>query len=244
MDDQEYELKQVELTLREREVAAREREVAAKEKESNLSQWFNPLVIGLVGAALALGGNILTNILNNHASDHAERVRAQSNLVLSVIKTNGNETDTCKNLNFFVSIGWLDDERGAIHKVCGTKGQGGVPTLPAASVQSLFDQPPPGLVSNVSAIATTLTVRIRDADSHEPVAGATVLHNLGSDSQPSTTDATGSTILNFVSTTDSVTVSKPGYQTVRESMAPYGMEFWQKTPTVTIVLHRAPTPKP
>jgi len=41
--------------------------------------------------------------------------------------------DSCKNLDFFVRIGWLADPNGAIHNVCGTKGEGGVPTLPTAT---------------------------------------------------------------------------------------------------------------
>jgi hypothetical protein len=98
MDDREYELKQVELALR-------EREVSAKEREGKTSKWFSPLTIAIYVAALGLFGNIFTNMLNNRASDKAEHVRAQSNLVLSVIKTNGNEDDACKSLNFFVRIG-------------------------------------------------------------------------------------------------------------------------------------------
>jgi hypothetical protein len=82
-------------------------------------------------ADLALPGNTLNNYSNNRASAEAEHVRPQANLVLSVIKKNGNEVDSCKNLDFFVRIGWLDDPNGTIHKVCGTKGEGGVPTLPA-----------------------------------------------------------------------------------------------------------------
>src|SRR5689334_16447254 len=98
MDDREYELKKSELDLKRREVLAREREVAAKEKEVTTSWYKTPLVIGLVGAALALSGNVLTNILSNRASEHADQMRAQSSLVLQVIKTNGNEEDACKNL--------------------------------------------------------------------------------------------------------------------------------------------------
>lgn len=112
MEDREYELKKSELALK-------EREVSATEKEAKTSKWFNPLTIAIYIAAMGLFGNIVTNVLNNRASDKAEHVRAQSNLVLSVIKTNGNEDDACKNLNFFVNIGWLDDPNGAIHNVCG-----------------------------------------------------------------------------------------------------------------------------
>ncbi len=65
MDDREYELKKLEIDLK-------EREVAAKEKETRGSWWKNPLVVGLLGTAVALTGNIATNILSNRASASAE----------------------------------------------------------------------------------------------------------------------------------------------------------------------------
>jgi hypothetical protein len=256
MDDREYELKQLELALKDREVTAREREVAAKERVPRVPWWTNPLVIGLIGAALALAGNIGTNILSNRASAEAERVRAQSGLVLSVIKTGGNEDDACKNLNFFVRIGWLDDPNGAIQKSCGEKGGNGVPTLPASTVIE-------GNISNglipISqpsfGIATTVDVKVDDATSHEPIANArvdvqappplmTISGTLGANPQvrSTATDANGFTFLNFVSSYDTLTVSKDGYITQTASLAKVGLNTLT-TPTVTIDLQRAPAAK-
>jgi hypothetical protein len=270
MDEQEFELRQTELILREREVIAREREVSAKEREPHPSRWTNPLIISLLVGALALGGNIWTNISNNKASAEAEHFRAQSNLVLSVIKTNGNDEDACKNLNFFVNIGWLDDPKSAIHGVCGTKG--GVPTLPATS----------GAVDNGGygsggfgaggygglpwfGTATNLTVRVEDADSHQPIADAKV--NLEQWQPPSrllqpnpilgqpqgttenkvvqstTTGATGDATLNFVSSIDSLVASKDGYESVTKPASQLGA-LPLAGGTATIDLHRVPTPKP
>ena len=130
MDDRKYELKKAELILR-------EREVAAKEKEGKASKYFNPVTIAIYVAAIGLFGNILTNYSTNKASGEAEHFRAQSSLVLSVIKTNGNEDAACKNLNFFVQIGWLDDPKGTIHARCGKRGESGVPTLSASSSSPL-----------------------------------------------------------------------------------------------------------
>jgi hypothetical protein len=255
MDDREYELKQLELTLKDREVTAREREVAAKDKEPHVPWWKNPLIIGLVGAILALGGNILTNILTNRASAEAERVRAQSSLVLAVIKTNGNTADSCGNLIFVVNIGLLDDPNNAIRNICGTKG--GVPTLPASVTEQ--GNISNGLISPLSqpsfGFATTLNVRIEDAISHEPVANArvdvqapqpliTISGTLGATPQvrSTATDATGLTTLSFVSTYDTLTVSKDGYITQTVSLAQASLNTLA-APTVTIDLHRAPTAK-
>jgi hypothetical protein len=241
MEDREYELKKAELALK-------EREVTAKEKESHVTWWKNPLIVGLIGATLALGGNIVTNILNNQASAEAERFRAQSGLVLSVIKTGGNEEDACKNLNFFVNIGWLDDPKGTIHGVCGTKG--GIPTLPASSGVSVLDNVWPGSIT--FGVAITLNVRVEDADSHKPIEGAAVAQIIGtvsgsavtnSVSRSAVTSAEGNAILNFVSSSDNLTVSKDGYQTVSTPVANFGVIVGAVPPTITIDLHRAPNSK-
>jgi hypothetical protein len=256
MDDKEYELKQLELTLKGREVTAREREVAAKEKEPRVPWWTNPLVIGLTGAALALGGNIVTNILSNSAAAKTEHQRAQSDLIQAVIKTGGNELDTCKNLDFFARIGLLDDAKGAIHNACGTKGEGGIPTLPA---NALVEQGSvsTGLISPLSqpsfGIATTLNVKVDDATSHEPIANArvdvqtpppsiTISGNFGSSVRSTVTDAAGLTTLSFVSSYDTLTVSKDGYITQTTSLAQAGLITFP-APTVTIDLQRTPAAK-
>jgi hypothetical protein len=254
MDDREYELKQAELALKQREVAAREREVTAKERESHVTWWKNPLIVGLIGAALALGGNIVTNILSNLASDKAEHFRAQSNLVLQVIKTNGNEDDACKNLNFFVNIGWLDDPNGAIHNACGKKGKDGVPTLPATVVGALSAGA--GAVTGLTsqplggAGLGELTVKVEDATSHKPIANARVDFEQprliftqpslnGSDVVRSAfTDANGLTtvIMSFGTSYDGITVSKDGYETTKKPLA---QDLSFSITTITIDLQRA-----
>jgi len=240
MEDREYELKQAEVALKEREVAAREREVTAKEKESHVTWWKNPLIpliVGLIGAALALAGNIITNVLSNRASDKAERVRAQANLVLSVIKTNGNEEDACKNLNFFVRIGWLDDPNKAIHNVCGTKGQGGVPTLPAGGAGDGASAVGGGLGLPTYGVGSILIVRVEDADSHEPIDGA-VVQLAGISFGSALTNAKGEALLNFVYPSESLTVRRDGYRTETQFLSQSVMS--KIFPIITIDLHRVP----
>lgn len=250
MDDREYQLKQAELGLKEREVSAKEREVAAKEKEGRTSKWFNPVTIAIYVAAIGLFGNIITNILSNDASANAERVRSQSDLVLSVIKTNGDEEDTCKNLKFFVKIGWLDDPQGAIHNACGDKGKNGVPTLPASSgstgSETIFGP------SQSVGFAVTLSVGVEDADSHEPIANAKVdlekpqqvpVSLGGSVAQSVVTNTNGLATLNFVTSYDNVTVSKDGYEVEKQQLSQVNLSSLSNLQYLKIELHHTPKSK-
>ena len=242
MDEQEFELRQTELVLREREVIAREREVTTKEMEPRPSPWTNPLIISLLVATLALVGNILTNILNNRASAEAEHFRAQSNLVLSVIKTNGNEEDACKNLNFFVNVGWLDDPKSAIQSVCGTKG--GVPTLPASSGASGSD------TTWISSPPSIIKIKVVDADSHQPIEKAKVelepqLIIGGATPHSVVTDADGIATMNLAFPSDMfsdmLTVSKDGYEPRGvKPLSQLNSSGLSGSPPFTIELHRVP----
>jgi hypothetical protein len=203
--------------------------------------------------------------LNNRASAEAEHFRAQSNLVLSVIKTNGNEDDACKNLNFFVNIGWLDDPKGTIHNACGTKS--GVPTLPASSSGTVeggygsggYGVGGYGVGGLLPTTVLTLTVRVEDADSHEPIANAKVdleqppsplifqpqTPILGQPQgstvlQSAATSATGDATLHFVSSFENLAVSKGGYESVVKPMSQFAL--LSTNPAIAIIdLHRVPT---
>jgi hypothetical protein len=254
MDDREYEVKKAELTLK-------EREVAAKEKESSAPWWKNALTLSLLGTTLAVVVNIVTTGLNNRASAEAEHVRAQSNLLASVIRTNGNTVDSCSNLIFVVSIKLLDDPDGFIQRVCGTKG--GIPTLPASSSGAVEGSGGYGVGGLWFGTIAKLTVRVDDADSHQPIADANVSLEqpllassfllqqttpiLGQPqeskvAQPTTTNSTGEAVLSFVSSGDNLSVSKAGYESVTKPISQFGLAA-PRSATVIVDLRRVPTSK-
>jgi hypothetical protein len=254
MDDREYELKQLELALKDREVTAREREVAAKEKESNTSKWFNPVTIAIYVAAIGLFGNMWTTSCNNGAAARTEHQRAQSELIQSVIKTGGNELDTCGNLDFFARIGLLDDPNQSIHNACGNKGEGRVPTLPALTPSEWTGGALGGASNAIGlGLATTLYVRVYDATSQEPIANARVdleqpppISATGNIigmvvTRSTVTDANGFTTLSLVSFNDRVTVSKDGYETATANAT--GPTISSPNPTLVIALHATPAAK-
>lgn len=158
-----------EFQLREREIAAREREVSARERETKGSPWQNPLVIGVFAAALALIGNIFVTVSNNRNSQEVERIRAQSNLVFEAIKTN--QVDACKNLDFFVQLGLLEDPHEAIHQSC-TTNPTTAPSLPASGISTSLSGTEP--LGQFYAPTSTIEGVVLDADTKEPISGATV----------------------------------------------------------------------
>jgi hypothetical protein len=125
--------KQRELDLREREVAAKEREIKSKEEELARSRWLNPLLIGILVAAIGLISSVVVASLNNAATQKLERQRAQSTIILETIRTGTGNTDaSCKNLVFMANLHLIDDPDNTIHKQCASVPEG-IPSLPTAS---------------------------------------------------------------------------------------------------------------
>lgn len=138
-------LKVRELDLRDRELAVREREIAAREKAAQESKWSNPLIIGLLAAALGLVGNALTTFFNNRATKQLEDRRAQSTLILEAIKT-GKPAEACTNLVFFVKRGLIHDPQGSISSC--TTDPGAAPVLPSqGSASKAISLPPDRLAA-------------------------------------------------------------------------------------------------
>jgi hypothetical protein len=156
--------------LLELDVRLKEQELRLKEaqiRELEGSKWAKPLVIGLLGATLALFGNVAVTMINNANTQRLERSRNQATLILEAIKTNGDTNAACKNLVFFVSLGLIEDTNHAITGACPGNVQGvpsisvGIPDKLGGTlfyplvVQTVDDHGTP--ISNVSVEANLVT---------------------------------------------------------------------------------------
>lgn len=127
--------------LRRADLALREREIHAKESELQRSRWLNPTVVALVGATVALCGNVFVAWYNNQAArkaahDHfqSEQVAAhnqfQSELILRAVST-GDYDSACKNLINMINLHILDDPNGSMSKCAQVPSN--IPVLPPES---------------------------------------------------------------------------------------------------------------
>jgi hypothetical protein len=144
-----------ELLLREREVVAREREVALHSEEIGRSRWSNPLVIGLLAAALSLAGNLAVALINSIETQKLERYKARTALVTELIKT-GNTEAAVRNLKFFADNGLLDDPDGTIRRALSTTID--LPVLPAPAVPTSLQGYLSELFSPTSGIVEVTSV--------------------------------------------------------------------------------------
>jgi hypothetical protein len=119
-----------EAAARKRDLDLREREVAAIERPG----WSSPIVLAILAAAFGLVGNVFVAEVNDNTSQHVERERLQSNLVLEAIRT-GHVDTACSNLVFFVSLGLLDDTNRSVSKTCAAY-PAGPPVLPTSTVNA------------------------------------------------------------------------------------------------------------
>jgi hypothetical protein len=77
----------------------REHEADLRAKEVRRSQWSNPLVLAVLGAALAGGANF-----------YIAKANGEQALVLEAIRTNGDVRKSAQNLEFLVKTGLLSNE--------------------------------------------------------------------------------------------------------------------------------------
>lgn len=191
------------LEIREKAVNAREKAVDAREKASRFG---SPLFLALLAAIVALVSNIVVTYFNNKTLHENEKSQEQSNLVLQAIKTGNNSLDSCRNLEFFVNVGLLEDPKSTIRNQC-TQDPSTAPSLPA---NLLFD----------TAAVATINGVVRDEHAL-PVAGATV--SAAGSTTTVTTDANGKFALLLRQPTNSplrVTVEKQGYATTDVALVP------------------------
>jgi hypothetical protein len=129
-------LPELEVRLKEQEIRLRETETRAKERQIDALKWVPSLVSGIVLAVIGLIGSLIANVINNANTLKLEQFRAQSNLILEAIKTNGDTSAACKNLVFFTSLGLIEDRSHTITGAC----PGNVQGAPSVSVVGPADR--------------------------------------------------------------------------------------------------------
>lgn len=135
---------QAELELKREELALKRKEIDGREVESRRARWSSPLVLAILGAILAAIGNIVATFysgveqrnietLKHEAEQETEREKAESQLILEVIKT-ANPDKAAENLAFLVSTRLINDKtrREAISAYIKSRPTGTGVTLPAA----------------------------------------------------------------------------------------------------------------
>lgn len=156
--EKEVEFRERELAIKQQEAAVKDREAATKEREQRLknrelrlkviefkrSRVMNPLFLAILGATIAgtftaIGAGIAawTQIRNEStralAQQDIERAKADSQLILEMIKTNSDTKAARANLEFAIGAGLITDtnRRAEIQKFL--KGPQQPPSLPASA---------------------------------------------------------------------------------------------------------------
>lgn len=110
---------QAEESWRRDELELKRDELGLKRSELNRPQWFNPLVIAILAAAVAAVGNIVVTLVCSHEqsrliSDRAaetrrmEQANAEAARILEVLKTNDPDR-AAVNLQFLIEAGLISD---------------------------------------------------------------------------------------------------------------------------------------
>jgi len=97
------------LALDERRLAFEERKWEAEQAKQPESPWKSPLLIAILTAAAAAGGNAVVSRLNADAQLRVERLKGEQALITEMIKTDGDVGKTANNLRFLVDTGLISD---------------------------------------------------------------------------------------------------------------------------------------
>ena len=118
--------------LKAKELELKEIELKQKKDNSDKQWWQNPLYITVFG----LFANIIVNYFNSCNEQKIERDKVNSTAILEAIKT-GDTASAKRNLQFLLSIGFLNDEDGRVKKYLDSATN--IPVLPA-SISNFSDQ--------------------------------------------------------------------------------------------------------
>jgi hypothetical protein len=145
---------EADLRLREREIAIKEQELNAKIIEQNQDRWRSPLVLAILGAAVAAGGNVGLAWYNASAQREFEQTRSNAQLTLEQSRTQGQQMieeakaeaarildmiktaepdKAAENLNFLVKSGLIENQtrRDKLERFLRERKPGEGPSLPS-----------------------------------------------------------------------------------------------------------------
>lgn len=123
-----------EIRVKEREQECAEKELEFKQSEQFLSKWTNPLVVAILAAAIAAGGNAWVAYWNGSSARQLETLKGEQTRILEMIKT-GNPDKAAENLKFLLDAGLIQDTSTSKQVTLFLKNRrpGSGPSLPVAS---------------------------------------------------------------------------------------------------------------
>lgn len=121
------------LDLREKELAIRELKADMISK-TGYRRWSDPLVIAVVGAAVAVVGNLISGYYQANQALHLEKEKERAILIQEIVKT-GNVDRAKDNIRFLLKAGILADPAGKIAKAL----ESGIPIVLPSGHASIVD---------------------------------------------------------------------------------------------------------
>jgi N-acetyl-anhydromuramyl-L-alanine amidase AmpD len=134
-------IKQAELAIKEREVAVKEGELQLKRNEASSAAWRSPLVLSVLGAALAAAGNAGVSYFNAKQQRELEDRRSEQARILEMIKT-GSPDKAAENLKFLVDAGLVTDPSVSVRlgKFLNDRKPGTGPALPTPAGNTIAER--------------------------------------------------------------------------------------------------------
>jgi GH24 family phage-related lysozyme (muramidase) len=119
----------------------RERELAQRERERSAARWRSPLVVAILAAAVAAGGNAFVAYTNNDAQRKLDAQQSEEARILVMIKT-GNTESAAANLRFLLQAGLITDAkvRHSLKSFLDHRRPGTGPSLPTSNAPSVVSR--------------------------------------------------------------------------------------------------------
>lgn len=122
-----------EVAVKERDIGLREAELELRRREQRLAGWRSPLVVAVLAAAVAAGGNAVVTYLNGAQQRALEEQKSEQARLLEVIRT-GSPDKAAENLRFLLDSGLVaePDLVRRLHGFLDKRKVGSGPSLPLA----------------------------------------------------------------------------------------------------------------